>query len=31
VLWITLIAFAMDYLLRLTTRTAFPWYAGAGK
>ena len=31
VLWITLIAFAMDYLLRLTTRAAFPWYAGAGK
>ena len=31
VLWITLIAFAMDYLLRTVTRTAFPWYAGAGK
>ena len=31
VLWITLIAFAMDYLLRHVTRTAFPWYAGSGK
>jgi len=31
VLWITLIAFALDWLLRLTTRAAFPWYAGASK
>jgi len=31
VLWITLIAFALDYLLRVVTRAAFPWYAGAGK
>ncbi len=27
VIWITLIAFAMDYLLRRLTRSAFPWYA----
>jgi len=31
VLWITLIAFAMDYLLRLVTRVTFPWYAVASK
>ncbi len=26
VVWITLLAFAMDYLLRLLARKAFPWY-----
>jgi NitT/TauT family transport system permease protein len=29
VLWITLIAFIMDYLLRVITRATFPWYATA--
>jgi NitT/TauT family transport system permease protein len=27
VLWITLLAFLMDYALRLVSRKAFPWYA----
>lgn len=30
VLWITLLAFAMDYLLRQLARRAFPWYYGRG-
>ena len=30
VLWITLLAFAMDYLLRQLARWAFPWYYGRG-
>ena len=29
VAWITLLAFALDFMLRLTNRIAFPWY-GAG-
>jgi NitT/TauT family transport system permease protein len=29
VVWITLLAFALDALLRLVNRTAFPWYGGA--
>lgn len=29
VLWITLLAFLMDYALRLVQRKAFPWFAGA--
>lgn len=28
VVWITFLAFAMDALLRLISRLAFPWYAG---
>lgn len=31
VAWITLLAFAMDYLLRQLTSRFFPWYANAGK
>jgi NitT/TauT family transport system permease protein len=31
VLWITLLAFAMDYLLRRLTQAAYPWYAASGK
>ena len=30
VVWITLLAFAMDYLLRQLARRAFPWYYGRG-
>lgn len=29
VLWITLLAFLMDFALRLLQRKAFPWFAGA--
>lgn len=29
VLWITLLAFVMDFALRLLQRKAFPWFAGA--
>ena len=28
VLWITLLAFLFDILLRLLQRIAFPWFAG---
>ncbi|ACQ94492.1 binding-protein-dependent transport systems inner membrane component [Tolumonas auensis DSM 9187] len=28
VVWITLLAFAMDWLLKVTARKAFPWYFG---
>jgi NitT/TauT family transport system permease protein len=31
VAWITLLAFGMDWLLRRTTRLAFPWYQGGGR
>jgi NitT/TauT family transport system permease protein len=31
VVWITLLAFLTDYLLRLLTRHSFPWYATGGK
>jgi len=29
VIWITLLAFAMDWVLRLLQRAAFPWFAEA--
>ena len=29
VAWITLLAWAMDYLLRRLTQLLFPWYEGA--
>jgi ABC-type nitrate/sulfonate/bicarbonate transport system, permease component len=28
VVWITLLAFAMDWILKVTSRKAFPWYFG---
>jgi NitT/TauT family transport system permease protein len=28
VVWITLLAFAMDWTLKVTARKAFPWYYG---
>ena len=28
VFWITLLAFAMDWILKVTARKAFPWYFG---
>jgi NitT/TauT family transport system permease protein len=31
VLWITLLAFLTDYLLRVLTRRSFPWYYHGGK
>ena len=31
VVWITLLAFLTDYLLRLLTRKSFPWYFSGGK